>query len=108
MRYLVRIYGCKNSYSALLPDLPGCVAVEESVEKVKKLIAEAAGLHLELMRESGEKIPPPSRQLKFAIDDSEEEEYCTWIEVEEPKPVVVRTATRKRKETPVRTTKKAI
>jgi predicted RNase H-like HicB family nuclease len=105
MRYLVRIYGYKNSYSAMLPDLPGCVAVEESVEKVKKLITEAARLHLELMLESGEKIPSPSRHLKFTIDESDAEEYCTWIEVVEPKPVAVRIVTGKRKAPPVRTPK---
>ena len=88
MRYLVMIRGTKSGYSADVPDLPGCVAAAKSIEKTRALIAEAIGLHLDLMRESGEKIRKPSKRLTFTIDEtSEEEEFCTWVEVKQPETV---------------------
>ncbi len=84
MRFLIRIYGARGDYSAMVPDLPGCVAVAETVEKVRNLMAEAVTLHLDLMRRSGETIPEPARHLDFAIDETSEVEFCTWVEVEEP------------------------
>ena len=56
MRYLVKIFRYKGSYSAMAPDLPGCVAAASSVEEVRTLMAEAMGMHLAAMRKSGEKI----------------------------------------------------
>ena len=59
MEYLVVIEKDKGSYGAYVPDLPGCVAVAKSKPRVRKLIEEAISLHLEDMRERGEKIPRP-------------------------------------------------
>jgi predicted RNase H-like HicB family nuclease len=87
VRYLVRIYRHQGDYSAMVPDLPGCVAVAETVERVKKMIAKAVAMHVELMRQSGEPIPAPTRRIAFAIDDTAEEEFCTWVEVENLEPV---------------------
>lgn len=47
MRYVVVIEKAETSYGAYVPDLPGCVAVAESLEEVKILIAEAIEFHLE-------------------------------------------------------------
>ncbi len=87
MRFLVRIYRYGGDYSAMVPDLPGCVAVAETVEQVRKLIAGAITLHLDLMSQSGEKIPSPTRHIDFVIDETVEEELCTWVEAETPQPV---------------------
>jgi len=57
MRYTVVIEKGPTSYGAYVPDLPGCVAVGDSAEEVRKLIAEAIQTHLEGMREDGEPIP---------------------------------------------------
>ena len=59
MRYVVVIEKAETSYGAYVPDLPGCIAVAESVEEVKKLIAEAIEFHLEGMQEDGLLIPEP-------------------------------------------------
>jgi predicted RNase H-like HicB family nuclease len=88
MRFLVRIYRHGDDYSAMVPDLPGCVAAAGTVEKVRKLIAEAITLHLDLMQQSGEAIPSPSQHLDFAIDTTVEEEFCTWVDVVAPKAVM--------------------
>jgi predicted RNase H-like HicB family nuclease len=58
-RDLVIIEGSEDSYSAYVPDLPGCVAAGDSVEEVEQLIREAIPLHLESLRAHGEPIPPP-------------------------------------------------
>lgn len=59
MRYMVVIEKGETSYGAYVPDLPGCVAVGETEEEVKRLIHEAIELHLEDLTESGSLIPPP-------------------------------------------------
>ena len=41
MRYAVVIEKGETSYGAYVPDLPGCVAVGETLEEVKQLITEA-------------------------------------------------------------------
>jgi len=87
MRYFVRIYRCIANYSAMVPDLLGCVATACSVEKVRRLIGEAIGLHIDLMRQSGETIPPPSQRLDFTMDETSEKEFCTWVEARSPEPV---------------------
>jgi predicted RNase H-like HicB family nuclease len=54
-----------KSYSAYVPDLPGCVAVGDTVAEVKKLISQAINVHLEGMREDGETIPEPCSQCEY-------------------------------------------
>ena len=69
MEYLVVIEKEKDTYGAYVPDLPGCVAVAKSKPRVRKLIEEAISLHLEDLRDRGEKIPRPhtSYELVSAI-----------------------------------------
>ncbi|MEM7595687.1 MAG: type II toxin-antitoxin system HicB family antitoxin [Cyanobacteria bacterium P01_A01_bin.83] len=59
MRYAAIIEKGENSYGAYVPDLPGCVAVGDTVEEVKNLIKEAVEFHLEGMIEDGDEIPQP-------------------------------------------------
>jgi predicted RNase H-like HicB family nuclease len=86
-RYAVMIRRTATGYSVDVPDVPGCVAVAKTVKGARRLIAEALTLHLELMRQSGEVLPVPRRSIKFAVDDSSDEEFCTWVEVKVPEPV---------------------
>ncbi len=61
MTYVVVIEKASDgSYSAYVPDLPGCVAVGDSREEAAGLIREAIGLHIDSLREQGESVPPPS------------------------------------------------
>jgi predicted RNase H-like HicB family nuclease len=87
MRYLVRIYQYAGDYSAMVPDLPGCIAAGDTVEEVRKLIAEAIELHIDLMRQSGATVSVPTKHLDVNIDDLEEGELCTWVEVDTSEPV---------------------
>jgi predicted RNase H-like HicB family nuclease len=61
MNYIVVIEkAADGSYSAYLPDLPGCVACGDSAEEARALITEAVQLHIESLRENGEVVPPPT------------------------------------------------
>jgi predicted RNase H-like HicB family nuclease len=48
-----------GSYSAYVPDLPGCVACGDSLDEVRRLIEEAVSLHIESLRKCGEPVPSP-------------------------------------------------
>jgi len=65
MRYAIVIEKSENNYGAWAPDLPGCVAVGDSVEEVERLMREALEFHLEGMREDGDPIPPPMARVNY-------------------------------------------
>lgn len=48
-----------SNYSAYVPDLPGWVTTGDTLDEVRRNIAEAIRLHLRGMREDGEPIPNP-------------------------------------------------
>jgi len=66
MRYAV-IYERDESGSvgAYVPDLPGCVASGADVDEARRLIREAIALHLQGMREDGDRVPPPSTEAEY-------------------------------------------
>ena len=49
-----------GSYSAYLPDLPGCVACGHTEGEARRLIEEAVVLHIDSLRWHGEPVPPPT------------------------------------------------
>lgn len=60
-KYLVVIeQAADGSYSAYLPDVPGCVSCGDTVDEVKAMIQEALDFHIEGMRRSGLSIPVPT------------------------------------------------
>lgn len=63
--YAIVIEQAGTSFSAYVPDLPGCVVVGDSVEEVRGLIREAIEFHLDGMREDGEPIPPASSRVEY-------------------------------------------
>ena len=60
MQYLIILEKDANSYGAYVPDLSGCVAVAETMDEVRGLIAEAIQFHIEGLREDGVVVPLPS------------------------------------------------
>ena len=64
MRYAVVLEKGPTSYGAYVPDLPGCVAVADTLEEVERLIQEAIEFHIEGMREDGDTIPEPTSTVK--------------------------------------------
>jgi predicted RNase H-like HicB family nuclease len=65
MRYAVVIEKAEGNYSAYVPDLPGCVAVGDTVEEIEREIQEAIEFHLEGLRADGLPIPEPSSRVEY-------------------------------------------
>ena len=63
--YLVVIEGSNGSFSAFVPDLPGCVAAGSSRSEVERLIAEAIPLHIESLRDHGDAVPKPRSKASY-------------------------------------------
>ncbi|MCK4850166.1 MAG: type II toxin-antitoxin system HicB family antitoxin [Phycisphaerae bacterium] len=61
MDYVIVIEKANDgSYSAYVPDLPGCVSCGDTLEEAKELIKEAVRLHIDSLRRHGEAVPNPS------------------------------------------------
>ena len=63
MEYVVIFEKGENNYSAYAPDLPGCGVAGETMEEVRRLIAEAIDFHIEGLQEAGEVVPQPAFTL---------------------------------------------
>jgi predicted RNase H-like HicB family nuclease len=61
MDYVVVIEkAADGSYSAYVPDLPGCVSSGDTVDEVRSMIEEAVVLHIESLKNHNEPVPAPS------------------------------------------------
>lgn len=72
-RYLIIIEKGKENYGAYSPDLPGCVAVGDTIEEVERNMREAIKMHIQGMIEDREPIPVPqstARYLDVALPDT--------------------------------------
>jgi predicted RNase H-like HicB family nuclease len=65
MRYAIVIEKGATSVGAYVPDLPGCVAVADTVDEARRLIVDAIQVHLEGLREDGEPIAEPSSLCEY-------------------------------------------
>lgn len=64
-QFLVVIEKGERNYGAYSPDLPGCVAVGDTVEEVTRNMREAIEMHLQGMIEDGEPIPTPQATAEY-------------------------------------------
>jgi predicted RNase H-like HicB family nuclease len=61
MKYLYIIEKANDgSYSAYVPDLPGCTTSGDTTAEVRHNITEAVSLYIDSLRENNEPVPPPS------------------------------------------------
>jgi len=60
MKYAVVFEQGPSSVGATVPDLPGCVAVGETLDEARTLITEAIEFHIEGMLLHGESVPEPT------------------------------------------------
>lgn len=65
MDYAIVIEKGPTSFGAYMPDLPGCVAVADTVDELRVLIREAIVFHLDGMREDGLPIPTPTSTVEY-------------------------------------------
>jgi predicted RNase H-like HicB family nuclease len=59
VQYIIVFEETPTSWSAYVPDLPGCIAAATTREEVDRLIREAIVLYLDASREFGQPIPAP-------------------------------------------------
>jgi predicted RNase H-like HicB family nuclease len=59
-RYLVVIERGERSYSAFVPDLPGCIATGRTRSEVVQRMQEAIEMHVEALRGDGLPVPEPT------------------------------------------------
>ncbi|MGB7157517.1 MAG: type II toxin-antitoxin system HicB family antitoxin [Tepidisphaeraceae bacterium] len=61
MRYVYIIEKAKDgSYSAYVPDLPGCTTSADTADEVRRNIKDAVDSYIESLREHNEAIPAPT------------------------------------------------
>ncbi|HVJ24033.1 MAG TPA: type II toxin-antitoxin system HicB family antitoxin [Burkholderiales bacterium] len=65
MRYAVVIEKGQGNYSAYVPDLPGCVAVGDTLAETQREIREAIEFHLEGLRADGLPVPEPTSRVEY-------------------------------------------
>jgi predicted RNase H-like HicB family nuclease len=65
LRYMVVIERGDTSWGAHVPDLPGCIAVGENRDEVRRLIREAIELHIEGLKQDGLPVPAPTSEGEF-------------------------------------------
>ncbi len=53
----------ETNWGAIVPDLPGCVSIGDTLEEVQENVKEAITLYLDVLAERGEKIPEPSTKV---------------------------------------------
>ena len=51
------------NWGAMIPDLPGCVSIGDTLEEVRQNIKEAIELYIEVLKERGEPIPEPRHTI---------------------------------------------
>jgi predicted RNase H-like HicB family nuclease len=54
-----------DNFSAYVPDLPGCIAMGETLAATEQAIRETIEFRLEGLREDGTPIPPPSSHVDY-------------------------------------------
>ena len=69
MKYAVVYEKSEDGFGAYVPDLPGCVALADTLREVEALIKESVSFHIEGMREDGIDVPEPTSRCDYiAID----------------------------------------
>ena len=61
MKYVYVIEKANDgSYSAYVPDLPGCTTSGDTADDIRRSIKDAVASYIESLREHNEPVPPPS------------------------------------------------
>ncbi len=84
-KYLIIIEKSQTGYSAYSPDVPGCIATGQTIEKTIVNMKTALKLHLRALLDDGEEIPSPrgvQSYLEAEKDSSGEEYFITHIAIE--------------------------
>lgn len=65
MRYAVIFEKSERAFGAYVPDLPGCVAVGDSLAEAKSAISQAMKQHLQNLESDGKHAPVPASVVAY-------------------------------------------
>jgi len=65
MRYAIVIEKANGSYSAFVPDLPGCIATGATLQEAQQEIREAIRFHVDGLRADGLDVPEPTSVCEY-------------------------------------------
>ena len=66
--YLIVIERGDGNYGAWAPDLPGCVAVGDTIEECEREMREAIHFHIDGLRQGGEQVPEPAAVAAAVVE----------------------------------------
>lgn len=62
-KYTVIYEKGETNWGAIVPELPGCVSIGDTLEEVQENVKEAIVLYLEVLAERGETLPEPLMKI---------------------------------------------
>jgi predicted RNase H-like HicB family nuclease len=65
--YIVIEKAADGSFSAFVPDLPGCVSCGDTIEELRVNIRQAMSLHIQSLRDHNEPVPTPSVMVERVV-----------------------------------------
>lgn len=81
-QYLVRINkDATSDWGASVPDLPGCVATGKTLDTTMRRIQGAIELHIQGLREDGERIPKPQTRTVVPRRTKRQVDFFATVEV---------------------------
>lgn len=72
-----------SDYGVSFPDFPGCITAGKTIDEAKDWAYEALLLHLEGLREDGERLPTP-KNLEDIVADPENAEAVAFLVISAP------------------------
>ncbi len=57
----------EHNWGAIVPDLPGCVSIGDTLEQVQVNVKEAIELYLEELQERGEPVPESKHRIGSVV-----------------------------------------
>ena len=67
LQYAVVFERAPSNYCAYIPDIPGCIAADDTLEDTKTMMREAIEFLFETKQERGEPIPMPTMNVLEAM-----------------------------------------
>ena len=74
----------ETDYGVDFPDFPGCITAGQTLDEAKDMALEALSGHIEVMREAGEWMPPPSSLDKVMRHPQFRTGVAFLVRIEEP------------------------
>lgn len=65
MRYAIVIEKAEGSYSAYVPDLPGCIATGATIPEAQAEIRDAIRFHVDGLKADGLAVPTPTSIAEY-------------------------------------------